>query len=305
MKKAVTGKPRVCGCGHEDTRHALVDVGEGVQKHIGACSHNCRCTGFHRRRRGSRSTTITDPGALLSASMPVVVGPLPPLPMPTLKPFESRVAKAFDELRDAVLEALKPTPIEVARKPEGAPWAGLVDDVRRRVRNRIAENATPSNSGLPKGELAILTAVAQHPDGCDRPQLTALTAYKASTRNAYIQRLFEKRLLAEEDGIANIHATREGLALLGPSFKKLPTGDKLRELLLESLPEGESLVLDLVARSYPTPVVRDAISVSTGYKPSTRNAYIQRLEKKKLVLLPTRDSVVASPHLFTKKARRA
>ena len=28
-------RPRTCGCGHEQTRHALVDVGEGVQKHVG------------------------------------------------------------------------------------------------------------------------------------------------------------------------------------------------------------------------------------------------------------------------------
>ena len=55
-----------------------------------------------------------------------------------------------------------------------------------------------SNGGsvsLPPGELATLTACIQFPEGLRREQLTVLTQYKRSSRDAYIQRLREKGLV--------------------------------------------------------------------------------------------------------------
>ena len=45
---------------------------------------------------------------------------------------------------------------------------------------------------LPVGEQSILRACIQFPDGVTREQLTVLTGYKRSSRDAYIQRLREK-----------------------------------------------------------------------------------------------------------------
>src|SRR5581483_1305085 len=48
-----------------------------------------------------------------------------------------------------------------------------------------ARSQASSEPELPRGEIAVLTACAQHSDGCDRDQLSILTGYKRSTRDAY------------------------------------------------------------------------------------------------------------------------
>jgi hypothetical protein len=219
----------------------------------------------------------------------------------------------MNELGDALVAALTSVlatiPVDLGNLSGGhvvgessaPPWGDLFDDVRRRVRKRVDENRKPSSNGsLPKGELAILTAVAQHPNGVDRPQLTALTGYKRSTRDTYIQRLMEKEMIHEKYSKIWLHTA--GAAILGSSFKPLPTGDALLQHWLERLPQGESLVLGMLARCYPEPVTRERVTESTGYKRSTRDTYLQRLEKRKLVEL-AHGSVVASRHLFDEKKK--
>jgi hypothetical protein len=66
---------------------------------------------------------------------------------------------------------------------------------------RRAERATTSSSSpLPIGEQKILGALIQYPNGLERNQLTVLTGYKRSTRDAYIQRLASKELVVAERG---------------------------------------------------------------------------------------------------------
>jgi hypothetical protein len=150
---------------------------------------------------------------------------------------------------------------------------------------------TRGDSSLPVGERKILTAIAQN-DGADREQLTVLTGYKKSSRDAYLQRLQSKGFVAI-DG-RNLQATEEGLAALG-AFEPLPTGDRLREYWLARLPEGEVKILTIVCHAYPRPIARD--DIDAGYQKSSRDAYLQRLAAKKLVTT-TRGTVMASPNLF-------
>jgi hypothetical protein len=77
----------------------------------------------------------------------------------------------------------------------------------------------------------------------------------------------------------------------------LPTGQELQAYWLRRLPEGERAVLEASLRSYPHAVDRESLSESTGYKRSTRDAYIQRLSARKLVV-PGHGVVKASDHLF-------
>lgn len=53
---------------------------------------------------------------------------------------------------------------------------------------------------LPTGEKACLIATAQYPGGVRREQLTVLTGYKRSSRDAYIQRLRVRELVTTETG---------------------------------------------------------------------------------------------------------
>lgn len=149
---------------------------------------------------------------------------------------------------------------------------------------------------LPKGERAILIALAQYPDGCMRDQLSVLTGYKRSSRDAYVQRLRE-RGLAESSGDI-VGATVAGIDALGSDYQPLPTGADLLEHWLGRLPTGEAAILRLVAAKYPNPADREWLSEKSGYQRSSRDAYIQRLRSRKLVSPVGRGDVQASRDLF-------
>ncbi len=184
-------------------------------------------------------------------------------------------------------------PSSVTMRPVAAPAQRSTVTVARRPTNG---HAPAPAADLPKGELAVLTAAAQCGDaGATREQISILTGYKRSTRDAYVQRARERGYLDERGG--NIVATADGIAALGSSFQPLPTGDALREHWLGRLPEGERKVLEVLCAQYPEVVDREAIGEATGYKRSTRDAYIQRLGTRKLISVE-REGVTASAELF-------
>jgi hypothetical protein len=152
-------------------------------------------------------------------------------------------------------------------------------------------------SDLPRGELATLKAIAQYPNGATREQLSVLTGYKRSSRDAYIQRLKEKGF-AEIMPDGPLVATGHGIAALGSDYEPLPTGVQLQDYWLGRLPEGERAVLHFLLGVYPASPSRDKIDEVTGYKRSSRDAYIQRLKSRQLVTIESRGEVRASDHLF-------
>jgi len=160
-----------------------------------------------------------------------------------------------------------------------------------------ATAATPRRdcgTALPVGERATLTVCAQYPDGATREQISILTGYKRSSRDAYIQRLMQRGFVAVGPVITSTDA---GLAALGPDFEPLPTGQALRQYWRERLPEGERAILDVLVEAYPRPVDRETLDEETGYKRSSRDAYIQRLKARQLVVISGR-GVAASAVLF-------
>lgn len=141
----------------------------------------------------------------------------------------------------------------------------------------IRLSASPS-SALPKGERIVLTAIAQA-KVASREQVTVMTGYKRSTRDAYIQRLGEKNFVAAQgDGIT---ATIEGIAALG-DFQPLPIGRALLDYHLQRLPSGEALCLSAIVDGATT---RESVGAMTEFKRSTRDAYIQRLATRKLIVV--------------------
>ncbi len=146
-----------------------------------------------------------------------------------------------------------------------------------------------------KGETAVMKAVAQYPAGASREQLTVLTGYKRSTRDAYLQRLGAAGWVAVESGL--VRPTQAGIDALGPDYEPLPTGAALREHWLGRLPEGERKILQHLVAAYPRSVDRDEIGESTSYKRSTRDAYLQRLSTRMLVVADC-GTVRASEILF-------
>lgn len=175
-----------------------------------------------------------------------------------------------------------------ARSPSSAPAPARASAPQPRA-------STGDPVALPVGERATLIACAQTPGGCTREQLTILTGYKRSTRDAYIQRLREKGYA--EAGRESITATAAGIDALGSSYEPLPTGAALREYWIGRLPDGERKVLQVILDRHPDTVERDTIDDQTGFKRSTRDAYIQRLKTRQLVKV-YRDGITAADALF-------
>jgi hypothetical protein len=159
-----------------------------------------------------------------------------------------------------------------------------------------ASRDNSSEKRLPPGEKAVLIACAQFGHGLDRNQLTVLTGYKRSSRDAYIARLKEKGLLSKDTD--KISASQEGIDLLGHDFEPLPTGSSLRQYWLQKLPLGERSVLEFLINHYPDSVSRDEISEATGYMRSSRDAYIARMSAKELIEVTGPGKIRASENLF-------
>ena len=189
---------------------------------------------------------------------------------------ENRSAKT------GVTSTAKVTPLVSGRQPT------------ERTRQRRSEPSTNGANGvLPIGERAVLGAAIQF-DGLQKKQLTVLTGYRRSTRDAYIARLRDRGYLVD-DG-SKITATPEGIAAL-PDAEPLPTGDALLEFWWRELPEGEAKVLTVLVENYPNAVDKAAIDEATGFKRSTRDAYLSRLEARELVE-NERSAARASASLF-------
>lgn len=159
---------------------------------------------------------------------------------------------------------------------------------------RSGESRAPSSLG--RGERKVLIAIAQYDEGVTREQLTVLTGYKRSSRDAYIQRLVSGGYAAANNGF--IVPTHGGLEVLGDEYERLPTGAELGEYWLARLKGGEATILAYLMGLYPESVDRNAIDEHTEYKRSSRDAYLQRLIARKLVISVGRGAVKASEALF-------
>jgi len=206
-----------------------------------------------------------------------------------LKSVKNAAHKALESAFGLAPEPLpsRPTPAPAvvgAAQPRRAPAPAP---------SRPASNG--SGEPIAKGEAAVLSACIQFPDGLRREQITVLTGYKRSTRDAYIQRLREKGYLEGNGDL--IAATAEGCAAL-PDAEPLPTGEALQSYWFNRLPEGERAILRVLVERYPDAVPRDALTDETNYKRSTRDAYLQRLSAKQLVIDAARGEVRASETLF-------
>lgn len=152
-----------------------------------------------------------------------------------------------------------------------------------------------TNGNIPPGEKAIMVAAGQF-GSLGRDQLSVLTGYKRSSRDAYIARLTAKGY-AEVRG-SEIFLTQEGVNALGNDYEPLPTGSELQEYWFAKLPEGERKILEILVHANGRPVDREDLDDATGYKRSSRDAYLSRLSARRLVEVAGRSQVQASGTLF-------
>jgi hypothetical protein len=94
-----------------------------------------------------------------------------------------------------------------------------------------------------------------------------------------------------------LHPTQTGADAIG-NFEPLPTGQDLIEYWRTRLPEGEGKTLNVLIAAAGGEVNREIIDNATGYKRSSRDAYLTRLKARGLVEFSGPGMVRASAELF-------
>lgn len=155
---------------------------------------------------------------------------------------------------------------------------------------------SPSGEALPIGEKAVLIAAAQYQEGVERDQLSVLSGYKRSSRDAYLARLKKRGLIDERGG--KIISTESGIAALGSDYEPLPEGEDLQRYWLARLPEGEKKILKVLLAQNGQAIEREALDEATGYKRSSRDAYLSRLLARRIVELVSKGKVKAAEIMF-------
>ncbi len=194
-------------------------------------------------------------------------------------------------IRDFKAEPPTPSPMPtLVMKPRSE---GVTTMAARTIAARSNSNGTHS---LPPGERAVLIAVAQF-GSVEKDQLSVLTGYKRSSRDAYIARLSARGYVTASG--RTLLPTQSGIDSLGGDYEPLPTGHALYEHWRNRLPEGELKILDnLVRAGIGQTVDKDVLMESTGYKRSSLDAYLSRLAAKRLVSSPGARLAQASDALY-------
>lgn len=195
--------------------------------------------------------------------------------------FGKQLGDAASELAAVIHQASTSKSAVIAPRPTMKPDVSLriIPDIQRQNKPTALQGNIDQ---LPfgKGERLCLIAIAQYEEGVEPDQLTQLTGYKRSSRDAYLNRL---RLRGFINSGKPIMATPEGIAWLGNDYEPLPIGDALLQYWMNKLPAGEKNVLAVAVSVYPNAVDRAAIDEATGYKRSSRDAYINRLQARRLL----------------------
>lgn len=115
---------------------------------------------------------------------------------------------------------------------------------------------------------AMLTALAQHPDGLTKKQIHVHTGYASSGSTSAAFADLAREGWATASGYA-LKITIAGLTALG-AYDPLPLGDALREWLLagDKLSTMEKALLEKICDVYPSTITKGTVLEKTGYASS-------------------------------------
>jgi hypothetical protein len=222
---------------------------------------------------------------------------------PALRETSSVVASAIAAARaggtERVSPAVQPRPTRPsaeaaarapARPPAPAPAPQAVE--------------ATSTGALGGAAGAVLSALAQFPDGRTRRQLAGLTGYRAtgSTMRGALAQL-RKLGYCTAAGTEPIQATAAGIAAAG-DVDVVPTGAALYAYWYAKLGGASRAVLELLYRAYPNGVSREEIAEHTGYElgGSTLRGALAELRKFDLATQAGVEPIRASDTLFEEAA---
>jgi hypothetical protein len=158
--------------------------------------------------------------------------------------------------RDQVQRSRAPQPSAAARGDDG-----------RGARPRRGRDAESNGAGeLSRMHRAMLTALAQHPEGLTKKQILIHTSYSSNGATSAAFADFVREGYADAHRPGALRITPLGLSTLG-AYEPLPVGDDLREFLLtgDRLSVMERVILAEICRSYPGDLTKGEILEAAKY----------------------------------------
>jgi hypothetical protein len=204
----------------------------------------------------------------------------------------ANVTHAFGAVRDSIKmptqqpRAIHPARTASAQRPAFTP----------RHQHSSPSRGAEATGSLGKCERAILTALAQYPQGRTSNQVAILTGYSVNSGgfNSSLSRLRSSELINRG---APMMITDAGLTALG-RYDPLPTGDELLKQWLGKLGRCESLILSSLANTYPNGMTTEELAADTNYSANS-GGFNNSLSKLRTLELITRGQPIkASDDLF-------
>lgn len=153
--------------------------------------------------------------------------------------------------------------IELALSRATAPPARPQQPVKAAAAAPQAEPHTDGDAALSRARRAILTVIAQFPEGRTQQQISMLTGYSMKS-SGFTSALAGLRSAGLVNRGTPIRITAEGMAALG-DLEPLPTGAALVEHWMSRLPKAERTLLRLFLDAYPGSLTKEEVSERSGY----------------------------------------
>ena len=209
--------------------------------------------------------------------------------IPVLTPGDLAAAEqVITALRD-VTGSLEVSLSRAAQPPKAAAPAApasrpAATAPRPAERPRQAPAAEGDAADLTKAQRAVLSVLAQFPDGRSKKQVAMLTRYSHTSGgfNGALAGLRSAGLIGRGEPML---ITDAGLEALGGEWEPLPTGPDLIDYWLSYLSKAEGTVLRLLLDSWPAPMSKAAIAAAADYSPTSGgfNGALARLRSLQLI----------------------
>jgi len=207
---------------------------------------------------------------------------------------------AFEIMSTSIPEWMRAVDRDPALQPKkGEKFLQFVEKLPHLTSGYMAGPVTNVLGDLSKMEVAMLTALAQHPEGLSKPKLLLHADYAAGgATSACFAKLVREAWASPANG--GLRITPSGLKKLG-HYDPLPVGDALRAHILAGsrLSAMEKKLLEVICAAYPYSVPKGEILERANYSAGgATSAAFARLVALDYATIAARGELAAAKELF-------
>jgi len=191
---------------------------------------------------------------------------VPVVPPGDVAAFDQAVTamrETADRIELALRTAPRPAPVR-APAPAPVPHRAPERDPAPARTPALAPSPAGAPGGLTKAERAILTVLAQFPDGRTKIQIAILSGYSVKS-STFANAMSALRVAGLITRGMPAQATQEGVAALGAAWEPLPSGSALTSYWMARLGRSERAILQSILDASPGTLDKAAIAAATGY----------------------------------------